>query len=143
MATVPAAPRAFGGCGLSAAHRHRLFASRRFPLCRNPTGRFAARPGKGSGTLPAVCRPHSSRKATALQSMPMGFFRYSVFRRIAFISAAHFLRSFFTPFSGWPLAMASIPSARLAGKAPLLESTAARSGASAPDITIILKAGSL
>ena len=67
MATVPAAPRAFGGCGLSAAHRHRLFASRRFPLCRNPTGGFAARPGKESGTLSAVCRPHSSRKAVALQ----------------------------------------------------------------------------
>ena len=67
MATVPAAPRAFGGCGLSAAHQHKLFASRRFPLCRNPAGRFAARPGKGFGTLSAVCRPHSSRKAAALQ----------------------------------------------------------------------------
>ena len=50
---------------------------------------------------------------------------------------------FFTPCSGWPLAMASIPSAKLAGNIPQLDRTAARSGASAPDMTIILNVGSL
>ena len=51
--------------------------------------------------------------------------------------------SFRIPFSKCPLASASIPSAMLAGKVPPLERTAARSGASAPDMTIILKVGSL
>lgn len=126
MATVPAAPRAFGGCGLSAAHRHRLFASRRFPLrCLLCAAR----------TVPEKPRLYNINAD--------GIFQIFGFQTDCVISAAHFLRNFFTPFSGWPLAMASIPSARLAGKAPLLESTAARSGASAPDITIILKAGSL
>lgn len=50
--------------------------------------------------------------------------------------------SFRIPFSKCPLASASIPSAMLAGKVPPLERTAARSGASAPDMTIILKVGS-
>ena len=55
----------------------------------------------------------------------------------------YFFTIFFTPCSGWPLAIASIPSARLAGNAPQLDSTAARSGQSAPDMTIILNVGSL
>ena len=56
---------------------------------------------------------------------------------------AYLPTSFFIPLRGWPFASSSIPSATFAGNMPPLEITAARRGASAPDMIIILKAGSL
>ena len=126
MATVPAAPHAFGGCGLSAAHRHRLFASRRFPLRCLPC---AAR------TVPEKPRLYNINAD--------GIFQIFGFQTDCVHFRSSFLEELFHALQRVAVGHGQHPLGQIGGEGAAAGKHRGAQRASAPDITIILKAGSL